>query len=53
MDATVHPAALNEEGAPRPDPSGAAIAQLNTLSSEDFPESGVQIDPDGTIHWKK
>ena len=53
MDAKVPPAALNGEGAPRPDPQGAAIGQLNELSAADFPESGVQIDPDGTIRWKK
>jgi len=51
MDAKVHPAALNGEGAPRPDPSGAAIEQLNELSGSDFPDTGVRIDPDGTVHW--
>lgn len=53
MDAKVHPAALNSEGAPRPDPNGAAIGQLNELSAADFPDSGVQIDPDGTIRWTR
>jgi len=51
MDAKVHPAALNSDGAPRPDPSGAAIVQLNELSAADFPETGVRIDADGAIRW--
>jgi len=51
MDAKVHPAALNSEGAPRPDPEGRAISQLNELSAADFPETGVRIDPDGTVRW--
>ncbi|HCH65596.1 MAG: capsular biosynthesis protein [Deltaproteobacteria bacterium] len=51
MDAKVHPAALNGEGAPRPDPKGTAIEQLNELSAADFPDSGVQVQPDGTIQW--
>ena len=51
MDAKVHPAALNGEGAPRPDPTGAAIEQLNELSASDFPETGVRVDADGTVSW--
>ena len=51
MDATVHPAALNSEGAPRPDPEGAAIGQLNELSAADFPGTGVTVAPDGTLSW--
>jgi hypothetical protein len=53
MDATVHPAALNGEGAPRPDPSGAAIVQLNELSAADFPETGVTVGSDGVIRWSE
>ncbi len=51
MDAKVHPAALNSEGAPRPDPEGKAVDQLNELSAADFPTSGVHVDADGTIRW--
>ena len=51
MDARIHPAALNGEGAPRPDPEGAAIEQLNELSKADFPDTGVTVDADGTLRW--
>ncbi len=49
--ATVVPAALDSEGAPRPDPDGRAIDQLNALSAADFPETGVRVDPDGRVRW--
>jgi hypothetical protein len=51
--ATVHPAALNGEGAPRPDPEGRAIGQLNELAAADFPESGVTVGEDGTVSWRR
>ena len=51
LDATVHPAALDDQGAPRPDPTGAAIDQLNALSATDFPTTGVRVGPDGTVRW--
>lgn len=53
LDAKIHPAALNSEGAPRPDPTGAAIEQLNELSAADFPQTGVKVAEDGTIGWAR
>ncbi len=53
LDARVHPAALTSSGDPRPDPTGAAIGQLNELSEADFPTTGVHIQDDGTVTWRK
>ncbi|MCB9760894.1 MAG: CapA family protein [Alphaproteobacteria bacterium] len=49
--ATVHAVALDSLARPRPDPTGAAHAQVNELSAADFPETGVRVDPDGAVRW--
>jgi len=51
FSARLHSLALDKSSIPRPDPSGAAIAQINELSRADFPETGVEVAPDGTVRW--
>jgi len=50
--ARLHPVALDSLSRPRPDPTGAAIEQVQELSDADFPESGVRIGADGVISWR-
>ncbi|MCB9795614.1 MAG: CapA family protein [Alphaproteobacteria bacterium] len=52
VSARIHPVALDSLGRPRPDPEGAAIAQVNELSAADFPESGVRVAEDGALSWR-
>lgn len=49
--AKLHPMALDGSSIPRPDPTGAALGDIRELSAADFPETGVRVDPDGTVHW--
>lgn len=49
--AKLHPAMLDAEAVPRPDPAGTAIGTINELSAADFPTTGVKVAPDGTISW--
>ena len=49
--AKIHPLALDNLARPRPDPSGAAWAQVRELSAADFPETGVKIKEDGSLTW--
>ena len=50
--AKVHPMLLDGEGVPHPDPEGAALRSIQELSDADFPESGVQLEADGTVRWR-
>ena len=50
--ARIRPVALDSLAQPRPDPEGAAWAQIQELSDADFPETGVQISSDGTVSWE-
>jgi len=50
--ARIRPVALDSLAQPRPDPEGAAWAQIQELSDADFPETGIQIGPDGTVSWE-
>ena len=49
--AKLHAVALDAESIPKLDPTGAAYAMVNELSSADFPKSGVKVGPDGTLSW--
>lgn len=49
--AKLHPLALDGEGVPHPDPSGAAWKQIGELTAADFPDHGVTIGEDGTLSW--
>ena len=49
--AKIHPVALDRLSRPQPDPKGAAITQVQELSTADFPKTGVQIDANGEISW--
>lgn len=49
--AKLHALALDSEGVPHPDPSGAAWKQIAELTAADFPEHGVTIGADGTLSW--
>ncbi len=51
VSARLHPMALDGEGVPHPDAKGAAFEQIRSLSAEDFPESGVRVNEDGTLAW--
>ncbi|MCB9677447.1 MAG: CapA family protein [Alphaproteobacteria bacterium] len=51
VSARIHPMALDDEGVPHPDPSGAAWEQIRELTAADFPQTGVKIGPDGTLSW--
>jgi len=51
VSAKLHPLALDKSSIPRPDPSGAAIDQINELSAADFPDTGVKVDPTGVLSW--
>ena len=43
----LEPLVLDERSAPQPDPTGRAIEQVNALSAQDFPDSGLALDADG------
>jgi hypothetical protein len=45
----VHPTMQQPPGGPELDPTGAVLPIIRQLSSEDFPESGVEVWDDGTI----
>ena len=47
----LHSVALDGEGQPRPDPTGAAWAQVAELSAADFPQTGVRVGPEGQLIW--
>lgn len=47
----LHPVLLDSDGQPRPDPTGAAWAQIAELSAADFPETGVKVGPQGALSW--
>jgi hypothetical protein len=49
--AKLHAVALDAESIPKLDPTGAAYAMVNELSSADFPKSGVKVAADGTVSW--
>jgi hypothetical protein len=51
VSARLHPMALDGEGVPHPDAKGAALDQIRELSAADFPETGVRVNPDGTLAW--
>ena len=51
VSAQLHPVALDSDGQPRPDPSGAAWAQIAELSAADFPQTGVKVGPQGELSW--
>lgn len=47
--ARVHPLRHTGRGIPQPDPKGAALAELRTLSREDFGANGVRFADDGAL----
>lgn len=49
--ARLHALALDGEGIPHPDPTGAAWAQIAELTAADFPKTGVKIGEDGSLTW--
>ncbi|MEL6346679.1 MAG: CapA family protein [Myxococcota bacterium] len=49
--AKILPMMLDNVGIPHPDPDNHAIRSVQELSDADFPDTGVQIAPDGTISW--
>lgn len=49
--AKLHPVALDSQGRPRLDPTGAAWAQIQELSRADFPQTGVRVGEDGALSW--
>jgi len=51
QSAKVTPLFLDKTSVPALDPQRRAIPELRALSSEDFPETGVRVDDDGTLHW--
>ncbi len=51
VSAQLHPVALDGEGQPRPDPDGAAWAQVAELSAADFPQTGVKVGDQGQLSW--
>lgn len=44
-----HPILQRAPGGPEPDPDAAVLPILRRLSAEDFPDTGVEVGPDGTI----
>jgi poly-gamma-glutamate capsule biosynthesis protein CapA/YwtB (metallophosphatase superfamily) len=51
VSAQLHPVALDSDGQPRPDPSGAAWTQVAELSAADFPQTGVKVGAEGQLSW--
>ncbi|MEZ4320448.1 MAG: CapA family protein [Myxococcota bacterium] len=51
VSARIHPMALDGEGVPHPDASGAAWDQIRELSAADFGAAGVKVGTDGTLSW--
>lgn len=50
--ARLHPLALDRDAVPHPDPQRLAIGSVQSLSDADFPDTGVQILPDGRLQWR-
>ncbi len=45
----IHPVKQEKPGGPRPDPQGAIIPMVRTLSQEDFAASAIRVAEDGTL----
>jgi hypothetical protein len=51
VSAKLHALAMDASSVPHPDPAGAALQDVRELSLADFPTTGVQVAPDGTLSW--
>jgi len=49
--AKLHALRLDDEGVPRPDPTGTGLQHVRELSALDFPETGVKVGEDGALSW--
>jgi hypothetical protein len=53
VSARIVSARQERPGGPVLDPAGGAARRIAELTARDFPESGIRIEADGTVRWRR